>query len=179
VFSFSSPCPRCQGKGTTVEYPCGSCRGSGREHRAREVKVRIPAGVDNGQRIRLKGRGAPGHNGGPAGDLLVECKVMPHATFSRDGVNLLVHVPVAYHQAVLGSEVSVPTLDGSSVLLKIKSGTQSGSKHRVKGRGIETTSKTGDLIVTIDVLIPSKVSKEEREIIEQLAELHNTSDKVK
>lgn len=179
VFSFSSPCPRCQGKGTTIEYPCGSCRGSGREHRAREVKVRIPAGVDNGQRIRLKGRGAPGHNGGPAGDLLVECKVMPHATFSRDGVNLLVHVPVEYHQAVLGSEVSVPTLDGSSVLLKIKSGTQSGSKHRVKGRGIETTAKMGDLIVTIDVHIPTKVSKEERDIIEQLAELHNTSDKVK
>jgi molecular chaperone DnaJ len=94
-------------------------------------------------------------------------------------VNLLVHISVAYHQAVLGSEVSVPTLDGASVLLKIKSGTQSGSKHRVKGRGIETTSKTGDLIVTIDVLIPSKVSKEERDIIEQLAELHNTSDKVK
>ena len=169
VFSFSSPCQRCQGRGVTIEYPCGSCRGSGTEHRAREVKVRIPAGVDNGQRIRLKGRGAPGRNGGPAGDLFVECRVAPHATFGRDGLNLLVRVPVAYHEAVLGSDIDVPTLDGTPVMLKLKAGTQSGTKHRVKGRGIETATHKGDLIVTIDVAIPIKPTAEEKRIIEELA----------
>ena len=168
-FSFSSPCQRCQGRGVIIEYPCVSCRGSGVEHRAREVKVRIPAGVDNGQRIRLKGRGAPGRNGGPAGDLLVECKVTPHAIFTRDGLNLHVRVPVAFHEAVLGAEVSVPTLDGSGVIVKIKEGTQPGTKHRVKGRGIATDTKIGDLIVTVDVAVPTKLSNEERDAIQTLA----------
>lgn len=170
-FSFSSPCQRCQGRGVIIEAPCVSCRGSGIEHRAREVKVRIPAGVDNGQRIRLKGRGGPGRNGGPAGDLFVECKVTPHPTFSRDDLNLLVRVPVAYHEAVLGSEVDVPTLEGNRITLKIKEGTQSGTKHRVKGRGIATGTKTGDLIVTIDVVIPTKLTNEEREAVVRLAEV--------
>jgi molecular chaperone DnaJ len=151
-----------------------SCRGSGVEHRAREVKVRIPAGVDNGQRIRLKGRGAPGRNGGPPGDLFVECKVTPHAVFSRDGLNLLVRVPVAYHEAVLGADVDVPTLDGPGVTLKVKAGTQSGTKHRVKGRGIVTDAKSGDLIVTVDVVVPTKLTKDERSAIEELARVAPT-----
>jgi molecular chaperone DnaJ len=171
VFSFSSPCQRCQGRGVIIEAPCVSCRGSGIEHRAREVKVRIPAGVDNGQRIRLKGRGGPGRNGGPAGDLFVECRVTPHPVFSRDGLNLHVRVPVAYHEAVLGSDVDVPTLSGSSVKLKIKEGTQSGTKHRVKGRGIATGTKTGDLIVTVDVVVPTRLSDEERDAVKKLAEV--------
>jgi molecular chaperone DnaJ len=135
------------------------------------VKVRIPAGVDNGQRIRLKGRGGPGRNGGPAGDLFVECRVTPHPVFSRDGLNLHVRVPVAYHEAVLGSDVDVPTLSGSSVKLKIKEGTQSGTKHRVKGRGIATGTKTGDLIVTVDVVVPTRLSDEERDAVKKLAEV--------
>ena len=168
-FSVSSPCQRCQGRGVIIEYPCVSCRGSGIEHRAREVKVRIPAGVDNGQRIRLKGRGGPGRNGGPAGDLFVECRVTAHPTFTRDGLNLHVHVPVAFHEAALGADVTVPTLDGQGVTLKVKEGTQPGTKHRVKGRGIATDAKTGDLIVTIDVAVPTKLSKDERRAIEELA----------
>jgi len=170
-FSFSSPCQRCQGRGVIIEYPCVSCRGTAVEHRAREVKVRIPAGVDDGQRIRLKGRGAPGRNGGPPGDLFVDCRVTAHPVFSRDGLNLVVNVPVAYHEAVLGAEVDVPTLDGAGVKLKIKSGTQSGTKHRVKGRGIATDSKSGDLIVTVEVAVPTKLSDDERDAIEKLAEV--------
>jgi molecular chaperone DnaJ len=154
-----------------IEYPCVSCKGSGIEHRAREVKVRIPAGVDNGQRIRLKGRGAPGRNGGPPGDLFVECKVTTHPVFTRDGLNLLVRVPVAYHEAALGADIDVPTLDGPGVTLKVKAGTQSGSKHRVKGRGIVTDGKSGDLIVTVDVAVPAKLSDDERSAIEDLAKV--------
>jgi len=178
VFSFSSPCPRCQGRGVIVEYPCVACRGTGSEHRAREVKVRIPAGVDNGQRIRLKGRGAPGRNGGPAGDLYVECRVGAHSIFRRDGFNLLVRVPLAYHEAVLGADVEVPTLTGAPVTLKVKPGTQSGTKHRVKGRGIETTANTGDLIVTINVVIPTNPTSQERGVIEQLAAVAPSPRKV-
>jgi len=140
--------------------------------------VRIPAGVDNGQRIRLKGRGAPGRNGGPAGDLYVECRVGAHSIFRRDGFNLLVRVPLAYHEAVLGADVEVPTLTGAPVTLKVKPGTQSGTKHRVKGRGIETTANTGDLIVTINVVIPTNPTSQERGVIEQLAAVAPSPRKV-
>ena len=168
-FAVSSPCRVCGGNGIIIEDPCGTCRGTGVERRPREVNVRIPAGVDTGQRIRLKGRGAPGRNGGPAGDLFVECNVAPHPVFAREGVNLLVRVPVSFTEAVLGSTVPVPTLDGSEVTLRIKPGTQSGSRHRVKGRGIDTGKKTGDLIVTVDVAVPTSLTDDERSAVEALA----------
>jgi molecular chaperone DnaJ len=114
-FSFSSPCRPAQGRGVTIESPCPTCRGAGVEKRQREVQARIPAGVADGQKIRLKGRGAPGRNGGPAGDLIVECHVVAHARFGRDGDNLTVRVPVSFDQAALGGEIEVPTLDGSPV----------------------------------------------------------------
>ena len=174
MFSFSTPCRNCQGTGSVITEPCPTCHGSGVERRPREVKVRIPAGVKDGQTIRLAGRGAPGRNGGPAGDLLVEITVQPHARFGRSGDNLTVHVPVTFAEAALGAEIDVPTLDGPSVKLRIKPGTQSGSRHRVKGKGITTQSKrsgptTGDLIVTIDVAVPTDLTDAEREAIEQLA----------
>lgn len=168
-FSFSSPCRACNGAGTVIEYPCGNCRGSGVERRPREVKVRIPAGVAEGQRIRLKHRGGPGRNGGPAGDLLVECHVAPHARFGRDGDNLTVRVPVSYPEAVLGSEIDVPLLEGGTVKLRLKAGTQPGTRHRVKGRGIATSKHTGDLIVTIDVTVPTSLDDEQRGAVEALA----------
>ncbi len=168
-FSFSSPCRQCSGSGRVVEHPCGSCRGSGVERRPREVKVRIPAGVADGQRIRLKGRGAPGRNGGPAGDLFVECKVAPHARFGRHGHNLTVHVPITFPQAALGGEIDVPTLDSGTVKLRLRPGTQPGSRHRVKGKGITTARETGDLIVTVDLVVPTTLSDDERSAIEQLA----------
>jgi len=169
MFSFSSPCRRCAGAGTVIEDPCPTCSGSGVERRPREVQARIPAGVSDGQTIRLKGRGAPGRNGGPAGDLLVQLHVAPHSRFGRAGKDLTVRVPVSFTDAALGGEVTVPTLDGPSVKLRIKPGTQPGSRHRVKGKGISTKKATGDLIVTVDVVVPTQLSDAEREAIEQLA----------
>ncbi len=168
-FSFSSPCPVCAGRGVVIEEPCPTCRGTGVERRPREVQVRIPAGVADGQRIRLKGRGSPGRSGGPAGDLYVECHVTPHRLFGRDGNNLTVRVPVTFAEAALGSDIDVPTLDGQRVTLRIKPGTPSGSRHRVKGKGISTPKATGDLIVTVDVQVPTLLDDAQRAAVEALA----------
>ena len=170
LFAFSSPCPVCQGQGVRIEHPCPTCHGRGIEKRSREVKTRIPAGVKDGQTIRLKGRGAPGRNAGPNGDLLVELTVMPHATFGRSGDNLTMAVPISFAEAALGADIDVPTLDGSTVTLRIKPGTQSGSRHRVRGKGIATTNKTGDLIVTVDIAVPTDLTDEQKAAIEQLAQ---------
>ena len=169
LFSFSSPCTACQGRGVVIDDPCPTCRGTGVERRPREVKVRMPAGVNDGQRIALKGRGAPGRNGGPPGDLYVTCHVVPHVLFGRDGDNLTVRVPLTFAEAALGADVQVPTLDGGPVKLRIKPGTQPGSKHRVKGRGVATKRRTGDLIVTTDVVVPTKLTDAERAAVEDLA----------
>jgi molecular chaperone DnaJ len=169
-FSFTSPCVACRGKGVVIDTPCPGCRGTGTERRPREVNVRIPAGVSDGQTIKLKGRGGPGRNGGPAGDLLVECHVQPDATFGRDGDNLTVRVPITYAEAVLGVVIDVPVIDGS-VALKLKPGTQPGSKHRVKGRGIATAKATGDLIVTIDLVVPTNPTEAEQEAARAMAEV--------
>ena len=168
-FSFSSPCRVCQGRGVVVEQSCPTCRGSGVEKRAREVKVRLPAGVADSQRIRLKGRGGPGRNGGPAGDLFVECHVIAHKLFARDGDNLTLKVPVTFAEAALGADIEVPTLNGPRVKLRIKPGTQSGTRHRVKGKGIESPRHTGDLIVSVDVQVPSALTDEQRHAVEALA----------
>ena len=169
LFSFSSPCRRCGGAGTVIEDPCPTCRGSGVEKRARDVQARIPAGVSDGQTIRLKGRGAPGRNGGPAGDLLVLIHVGSHPLFGRSGNDLTTRVAVTFAEAALGADIAVPTLEGPPVTLRIKAGTQPGSRHRVKGKGIAAKKGTGDLIVTIDVAVPTQLSEEERTAIEQLA----------
>jgi molecular chaperone DnaJ len=174
LFSFSSPCRNCQGRGSVITDPCPTCGGTGVERRPREVKARIPAGVSDGQTIRLAGRGGPGRNGGPAGDLLVEVSVRPHERFSRSGRNLLVTVPVTFAEAALGGDIDVPTLDGSTVKLRLRPGTPSGSRHRVKGKGITTASKrdgskSGDLIVTVEVDVPTKLTDQQRSAIEQLA----------
>jgi molecular chaperone DnaJ len=119
----------------------------------------------------LKGRGTPGRNGGPAGDLFVECVVTPHPLFAREGLNLLTRVAVSFTEAVLGATISVPTLEGTEVSLKLKPGTQSGSRHRVKSKGIETAKNTGDLIVTVDVAVPTTLSSDERTAVEALHEV--------
>ncbi len=174
-FSFSSPCNKCAGRGTVVKDPCGVCRGTGVEKRAREVKVRVPAGVANGQRIRLAGKGAPGRNGGPSGDLFIVCHVGSHDIFSRDGDNIAVRVPITFTEAVIGADIDVPLLVGGAVTLRVKPGTQSGARYRVKGRGIETARHTGDLIVTVDVIVPTDPTDDERELIERLGSV-NSSD---
>lgn len=171
MFSFSSPCPQCRGQGTLIDDPCPTCAGSGVEKRPREVRTRIPAGVKDGQTIRLKGRGGPGRNGGPAGDLLVQLRVVPHHLFGRSGNNLTVTVPITFAEAALGGEIAVPTLDDGVVTLRLKPGTQSGSRHRVAGRGIAAKGTVGDLIVTTNVVVPTTLSDEQRQAIEQLAAL--------
>jgi hypothetical protein len=121
-------------------------------NKTREVKVRVPAGVADGQRIRLPGKGTPGRNGGPSGDLFIICRVAAHRLFGRDGENLTVRVPITFAEAALGADIQVPTLSGERVTVRVKPGTQSGTRHRVKGRGIETAKHHGDLIVTVDAL---------------------------
>ena len=169
LFSFSSPCTRCGGRGTIVEQPCHTCGGSGSERRPRSVKVRIPGGVEHGQRIRLKGRGTPGRNGGPAGDLFVVVFVASHPLFGRRGKDLTLTVPISFPEAALGAEIKVPTLDGPSVTLRVPPGTRSGRTFRVKGRGVPAPSGAGDLLVTVEVAVPSALSPEEREAVEALA----------
>lgn len=174
LFSLSSPCRACQGRGAVVTDPCGTCRGSGVEHRPREVKVRLPAGIDDGSTIKVPGRGGPGRNGGPAGDLLVEVHVRPDARFGRSGRNLTVTVPVTFPEAALGGDVEVPTLEGGTVTLRLRPGTPSGSRHRVKGRGIHAaggrgSAEPGDLIVTVEVDVPRQLSAEQRKAIEDYA----------
>lgn len=168
-FSFSQPCDRCGGRGRVVVEPCPTCRGSGIERKPRQVRVRIPAGVKDGQRIRLKGRGTPGRNGGPAGDLYVKVEVAPHRLFGRKGDNLTIDLPVTFAEAALGAKVKVPTLDGSTVTLKIPPGTPSGKTFRVKGRGVESAKKRGDLLVTVVVDVPGELSDAQRSAVEALA----------
>jgi molecular chaperone DnaJ len=169
MFSFSTPCPNCAGQGTIITDPCPTCRGSGTERRPREVKVRIPEGVDDGQRIRLKGRGGAGRNGGPSGDLFVVVHVEPDPVFGRSGRNLTLTVPVTFAEAALGTKLTVPTLDDDTVTLKIPAGTPGGKVFRVKGRGVKTKKGTGDLLVTVQVAVPAKLSPEQREAVEALA----------
>jgi molecular chaperone DnaJ len=172
-FSLSSPCPECAGRGYTIDEPCPTCRGTGVEHRPREVKVRIPPGVGDGQRIRLRGRGGPGRNGGPAGDLFVTVRVKPHPVFGRRANDLTVTVPITFPEAALGADVAVPTLGGGPVKVRIPAGTRSGRTFRVRGKGVAVRRKTGDLLVTVEVAVPQKLNTEERRAVEALAAAAN------
>lgn len=174
-FSLSQPCPRCSGRGRVVTNPCPTCRASGIERKPRQVKVRIPAGVKDGQRIRLKGRGAPGRNNGPTGDLYVIVRVGVHNLFSRSGSNLTIDVPITFAEATLGANVKVPTLDGPMVTLKIPAATPTGKTFRVKGKGVQSTKTPGDLLVTVVVDVPSELSDEQRTAVEALAAATDTS----
>lgn len=163
-FSFSQVCPTCTGRGVTIEHKCPTCRATGVERRPREVKVRIPAGVSDGQRIRVKDRGAAGINGGPSGDLYVIVHVNDDSTFGRKGDDITVRLPISYHEAVLGAEIKVPTLEGESVTMRIPPGTHSGKTFRVAKRGI----KQGSLLVTVDIVVPKDLTKEQRASVEAL-----------
>ncbi|MBL8775252.1 MAG: molecular chaperone DnaJ [Acidimicrobiales bacterium] len=169
MFSFSQACPQCAGRGTVVEDPCPTCRGTGVERRPRDVKIRVPAGVQDRQRIRLKGRGGPGRNGGPAGDLYVVVRVRPHDFFGRTGRDLTLTVPVTFAEAALGADVAVPTLEGEPVKIRLPAGTRNGRTFRVKGRGVATKKGTGDLLATVEVAVPQKLSAAERKAVEALA----------
>lgn len=169
-FSFSQVCPVCGGRGQVIPSPCPTCHGRGVEVRAREVKVRVPAGVADGQRIRVKGRGGAGANGGPPGDLYVVVHVRQHALFGRSGKDLTLKLPVTFPEAALGADVKVPTLDGQ-VTMRIPPGTPSGKVLRVRGRGVgaDNGNARGDLLVTVDVVVPTKLDDDQRAAVEALA----------
>ena len=170
-FAFSEPCKTCRGRGLVVEDPCLSCNGSGHATSTRTIQARIPAGVNDGQRIKLRGKGAPGERGGPAGDLYVRVHVTPHPVFGRSGGNLTVTVPVTVPEAALGSEIKVPSHRGAPVTVRIPAGTPNGRTFRVRGKGVRRSDGTyGDLLVTVDVMVPKNVSTKGRKALEDLRE---------
>lgn len=165
-FSFSEPCRNCRGRGLVVEDPCPTCHGTGRGTSTRTIQVKVPAGVTDGQKIRIKGRGTPGANGGAAGDLYVLVHVRPHDLFGRKGDNLTLTVPVTFSEAALGAEIEVPTLQGQRVRIRVPSGTGNGRTLRVRGKGVARKDGThGDLLVTIDVQVPHHLTHEQQEAL--------------
>jgi molecular chaperone DnaJ len=168
AFAFSEPCRECRGTGSVVDDPCPDCKGSGVTTQTRTITVRIPAGVKDGQRIRLAGKGAPGRRGGPAGDLFVVVHVSGSELFGRSGNDLTLTVPVSFAEAALGTTLTVPTLD-RPVSLKVPAGTASGRTFRVRGRGVHTKGAAGDLLVTVEVAVPARLTPGAREAIEKLA----------
>lgn len=169
-FSFSRPCPGCAGQGRIIDTPCPTCSGAGAVRRPRQVKVRIPQGVRGGQRIRVKGKGGAGANGGPDGDLYVKAHVAKHPLFGRKDDNLTLTVPITYPEAALGADIKVPTLDGDPVTIRIPAGTRSGRTFRVRGRGVQQSRSAGDLLVTVELAIPQNLSDAERDALSAYAD---------
>jgi molecular chaperone DnaJ len=172
AFGFSEPCRECRGTGTVVDYPCPDCGGTGVTNQTRTISVRVPAGVRDGARLRIPGKGTPGRGGAPNGDLFVTVHVGKHPLFGRRGDDLTLTVPITYPEAALGTTLRVPTLDGA-VSLKIAAGTPSGRTLRVRGRGVARGSghngKRGDLLVTVEVAVPQKLPADAREALEKYA----------
>jgi molecular chaperone DnaJ len=172
LFALSQPCPRCRGNGTVIENPCRTCGGSGRQRRTKRYQVKIPAGVKDGTRIKLKGKGEPGIGGGPPGDLHVITRVGRSQLYERKGSDLVLEVPVTYAEAALGGEVEIPTPDGR-ISLKVPPGSQTGRTLRVPGRGVPKLngSGRGDLLARVRVSVPTKLTKAERDAIENLSKV--------
>jgi molecular chaperone DnaJ len=172
AFAFSEPCPDCRGTGRIIDDPCPECNGDGVSTRTRSINVRIPAGVADGQQVRLKAQGEPGRGGAPAGDLYVKVHVTPHRLFGRSERNaddLTLTVPVTYPELVLGSTITVPTLD-STVSLKVPAGTTSGRTFRVRGRGVARKGHTGDLLVPVEVAVPPALDDAATTALQSFAE---------
>ena len=172
-FSFSEPCRECQGSGSIVDEKCPECKGTGGVTKNRTINVRFPAGVSDGQRIRLSGRGEPGERGGPAGDLYVQVKVRPDELFGRSGDDLTLTVPITFAESVLGADLRVPTLDGV-VTLRVPPGTPSGRTLRARGKGVvRKDGQAGDLLVTVEVQVPpgGSITDEARDALERFAKL--------
>ncbi len=176
LFALQQPCPTCRGNGTIVETPCSTCRGSGRERRTKRYTVSIPAGVKDGSKIKLKGKGEAGYGGAPAGDLFVVTRVEPSKLYERRGDDLILEVPVSYDEAALGAEVEIPTPDGR-VSLKIAAGSTDGKLLRVKGRGAPKLKGDGrgDLLARLRIAVPAKPSKAEREALENLRKVQKAN----
>lgn len=187
-FTIARTCNQCGGQGTVIRDPCRVCRGQGVVEKAHALRVQIPPGVDTGTRLKLRGEGGVGQNGGPPGDLYVFIQVQPHPLFTRQGKDIVCEIPITFPQAALGAEIDVPTLDGK-VKMKVPPGTQSGTVFRLKGKGVPgIQGGKGDELVRITVEVPRKLSPKQRELLEQFArasgeEVHPSSksflDKVK
>ncbi|CAI9412264.1 molecular chaperone DnaJ [Nocardioides sp. T2.26MG-1] len=171
AFSINETCPRCGGRQLVYDEACPTCHGSGRGTSARSIQARIPAGVRDGQRIRLRGKGGAGDNGGPAGDLFVTVKVAPHRLFGRKGDNLTIDVPVSFDELALGADIKIPTLGGAPVTLKVPAGTPSGRTFRVRGKGAPKSDGTkGDLLATVEVQVPAVLDTKARAAVEAFRE---------
>ena len=170
-FSIQQTCPACKGVGTTIGDPCNDCHGRGRVRKTKTLSVKVPAGVDDGDRIRLSGEGEAGRNGGPPGDLYVEIRVNPHKLFTRNGADLACEVPISIATATLGGDVELPTLNGN-VALKVPAGTQSGKVFRLRAKGVSTVrdARQGDLFAKVAVETPVNLSSEQKDLLQQFEE---------
>jgi molecular chaperone DnaJ len=169
-FAVNRPCPVCLGRGQVPTERCPTCAGAGEVRTRRKVSITVPAGVDTGTKIRLKGQGGKGTKNGPPGDLLITFTVTPDRFYKREGLDLIAPVPINIAQATLGSRVSVKTLDGTKVAIRIPAGTASGKRFRVRGQGIEKDGTRGDLIVQVEVAVPEKLTPEQEEAMKAFAE---------
>jgi len=168
-FGVTRPCPNCYGRGKVPQEPCSNCHGQGQIREQKTVNVNIPAGVDNGSKVRIAGQGEKGAAGGPPGDLLINVRVTPDKFFTRDGLDLQCSVPINVAQAMLGSKIKVRTVDGKGVVLRIPEGTQNGTKFRIKGQGVEKGGRRGDQYVRVEVSIPEELTDEQRKQFEDFA----------
>jgi len=177
IFSIAQTCPHCQGAGRIIEKPCKTCHGNGRKEKSSKIKLRIPAGVETGSRLRSTGNGEAGFRGGPSGDLYVVLHVKPHEIFQRDGDDLLCEVPVSFIQAALGAEIEVPTLDGKATV-RVPAGTQPNTMFRLKGKGVKNIQGYGygDLHVRINVEVPTHLSAAQKGKLQEFADLCNGNE---
>jgi molecular chaperone DnaJ len=169
-FAVQRPCPRCYGRGKLVETPCRECGGDGSVTRRRRLKVKVPAGIEDGGRIRLRRKGEPGANGGAPGDLYLTVRIKPDRFFRREGLDVHCRVPINAVQAMLGTRVRVRTIHGKKVELRIPPGTQGGTRFRLKEQGIRQGDRVGDQYVTIEITVPEDLSEEERALVEELGQ---------
>ena len=168
-FAVNRPCPQCRGRGKIPSQPCPTCRGAGEVRTERRVQLTVPAGTEDGTRMRMAGQGAPGQAGEPAGDLIVTFQVQADRFFRRDGLDLISEIPINVAQAVLGTRIRVRTIDGKKVVLRIPPGTQPGRRFRIKGQGVEKNGRRGDQLVQVDVIVPENLSPEQQELMKQFA----------
>lgn len=169
-FAVNRPCPRCLGKGQIPSQPCPTCEGRGEVRTRRKVLITVPAGTDTGSRIRLKGQGGRGDKGGPPGDLVITFSVQPDRFFTREGLDLHASIPINIAQATLGSKVSVRTIDGKKITVRIPPGTAGGKRFRVRGQGVQKASQRGDLILEVQIAVPEQLTDEQQEMMKQFAE---------
>ena len=168
-FAVSRPCPVCMGKGTIPTTPCATCSGQGQVRDQRQIQVTVPAGVDTGSKLRLSGQGEGGADGGQRGDLMITFRVQPHRFFSREGMDIHCSVPINLAQATLGSKLRVRTVDGKHVVLRIPAGTQSGTRFRIKGQGVEKGGRRGDQYVQVKITVPDQLTPEEEQLMREFA----------